>query len=254
MKQQIKHSIKAYLIRGAFYLLLLIAICAIPFALAQRGAAKLSVAEPAFQSYAAADQVRLLNGAFSPTLSSWTIVANYPLFIESPAVTSDATYAYSGTGNAAGDPTHPISAFYRYDPVANTWTSLPNVPIAVDLTRAVYASNTNSIYIFGGFDGAFVQNTTQIYDIATNTWSAGAPMPDVRAYPNLAYYPDNGKIYVIGGFDIDFNETGQTWEYDPVANTWDTTRSSIPEPMAGSSTSIVGQYIYLAGSYNSYGG
>ena len=34
MKQQIKHSIKAYLIRGAFYLLLLIAVCAIPFALA----------------------------------------------------------------------------------------------------------------------------------------------------------------------------------------------------------------------------
>ena len=34
MKKQINPTIKAYLIRGAFYLLLL-AVCAIPFALAQ---------------------------------------------------------------------------------------------------------------------------------------------------------------------------------------------------------------------------
>src|SRR5438093_2452117 len=40
MKKQINPSIKAYLIRGAFYLLLLIAVCAIPFALAQRNTTK----------------------------------------------------------------------------------------------------------------------------------------------------------------------------------------------------------------------
>jgi hypothetical protein len=46
MKKQINPTIKAYLIRGAFYLLLLLAVCAIPFALAQsrsRGTAKQSV-------------------------------------------------------------------------------------------------------------------------------------------------------------------------------------------------------------------
>ena len=36
MKKQIHPTIKAHLIRGAFYLLLLVAVCAIPFALAQR--------------------------------------------------------------------------------------------------------------------------------------------------------------------------------------------------------------------------
>ena len=39
MKKQINPTIKAHLIRGAFYLLLLVAVCAIPFALAQRNAA-----------------------------------------------------------------------------------------------------------------------------------------------------------------------------------------------------------------------
>ena len=36
MKKQINPTIKAHLIRGAFYLLLLVTVCAIPFALAQR--------------------------------------------------------------------------------------------------------------------------------------------------------------------------------------------------------------------------
>ncbi len=49
MKKQINPTIKAHLIRGAFYLLLLVAVCAIPFALAQsrsRETAKRSVANP----------------------------------------------------------------------------------------------------------------------------------------------------------------------------------------------------------------
>ena len=47
MKKQINPTIKAHLIRGAFYLLLLVAVCAIPFALAQsrsRGTTKQGVA------------------------------------------------------------------------------------------------------------------------------------------------------------------------------------------------------------------
>ena len=40
MKKQINPTIKAHLIRGAFYLLLLLAVCAIPFALAQRNTIK----------------------------------------------------------------------------------------------------------------------------------------------------------------------------------------------------------------------
>jgi hypothetical protein len=46
MKKQTNPTIKAQLIRGAFYLLLLIAVCAIPFALAQRNVAKQGVAKP----------------------------------------------------------------------------------------------------------------------------------------------------------------------------------------------------------------
>src|SRR6476619_2484753 len=40
MKKQIKPHVKAHLIRGGFYLLLLLAVCVIPFALAQRTVSK----------------------------------------------------------------------------------------------------------------------------------------------------------------------------------------------------------------------
>ncbi len=47
-----------------------------------------------------------------------------------------------------------------------------------------------------------------------------------------------------------FPEDSQTWEYDPVLNTWNTTRANIPVGMGGSATSIAGQFIYLVGTWN----
>src|SRR5207302_7631616 len=42
----------------------------------------------------------------------------------------------------------------------------------------------------------------------------------------------------------------QTWEYDPVADTWNTSRAPIPVPMGGAAYSIIGQFAYLAGHWN----
>src|SRR5215470_4548916 len=49
MKKQIDCTIKAYLVRSAFYILLLLAVCVIPFALAQRNtiAPKAAMSNPA---------------------------------------------------------------------------------------------------------------------------------------------------------------------------------------------------------------
>src|SRR5712664_2199504 len=49
MKKQINPSLKAHLMRGAFYLLLLLAVCAIPFALAQRNASNRTAVKPALK-------------------------------------------------------------------------------------------------------------------------------------------------------------------------------------------------------------
>ena len=180
----------------------------------------------------------------------WTLVAPYPLIVESAAVTSNGTFGYSA-GGFAGLPT---DAFYRYDTATNVWTPLANVLTGFYDAGIAYAANTNKIYVFGGLDpNFFVLATTQIYDIASNSWSMGAPMPDAagRYFPSAVYYAGNGKIYVMGGFDgATFSEQSQTWEYDPVADTWNTSRAPIPVAMGGAGYSIVGGFAYLAGHWN----
>ena len=125
------------------------------------------------------------------------------------------------------------------------------------MTRGIaYAANTNKIYVFGGFDpNFFVLDYHQIYDIAANTWTHGCA--HARCRWSVISRPQciirgNGKIYVMGGFDGSaFSEQSQTWEYDPVANTWNTSRAPIPVAMGGAGYSIVGQFAYLAGHWNS---
>ena len=173
-------------------------------------------------------------------------MANYPTLIESSAVASNGTFAYSAGGFA--NEIGATGATYRYDPVANTWTPLASMQTPAYDAAVAYAANVNKVFVFGGDnDTSGVLNTTQIYDIASNTWTMGAAMPDFRIWARAAYYSANGKIYVIGGYDSGFNETSQVWEYDPVANTWDTSRAPDPVTQGGSGLSIVGQYIYVAG-------
>src|SRR6266550_4313266 len=165
---------------------------------------------------------------------------------------SDATFAYEGGGYSfsVGDN---INEFGRFDPVANTWTSLAPVP---DLNNAnasgVYAPNVNKLFVFGGENVATstVVNTTRIYDSASNTWSIGAPMPDVRDFMGSGYY--NGKIYLVGGYSTGNVDPsfGQVWEYDPVLNSFNTSRASMPITMGGPGFGIVNGHIYIAGGRN----
>ena len=115
MKKQVNPRTKAHLIRGAFYLLLLIAVCAIPFALAQRNTNKISAAKQGSYSTRATDQAGVLNGGSieSPvgdqTTSTGTLCSkiafasdrdgNYEIYVMNP----DGTNATRLTNNTAID-------------------------------------------------------------------------------------------------------------------------------------------------------
>ncbi|PYK63718.1 MAG: hypothetical protein DME50_16950, partial [Verrucomicrobia bacterium] len=238
MKKQINPTIKAHLIRSAFYVTLLLAVCVIPFALAQRNTPKRST--PVKAKAATAGNAKTATGAplaavpstgaataldkqtmskirqaalaprrrsgapaslvgataqrrrpamptshaglaagfpTAPNLSPWNIVANYPFASESVSVSSDGTVAYAVGGF---DPNiGPTNAFNMYDPVADTWTPLPNIPGAFYDAPSVYDPTTNRIYVFGGIDASFNPSAVvQIYDVAGGTWVAnGTPMP-----------------------------------------------------------------------------
>jgi hypothetical protein len=107
MKKQINPTIKAHLIRGAFYLLVLLAVCAIPFALAQsrgRGATKRAVSNPASKpnvsklATGAAQASKLSGVHFKPSspLLPYDVrgVPNLPRISERPQTSSGVRAAH----------------------------------------------------------------------------------------------------------------------------------------------------------------
>ena len=83
---------------------------------------------------------------------------------------------------------------------------------SLSVMRAVYAANTNSVYVFGGIDSSgLVSNILQVYDVSPAHGLAPTCLLE-RFFPATAYYGATGKIYVAGGLDGSFTETSTTWD------------------------------------------
>ena len=222
-------TVRTYLLRGAF-LLSLLCVIVMPLALGQRHTP----------------------GAPAVCPNPWQEVALMPTDLYGPGCASDGTFVYCGGGYSFSSG-NTLAVFNKYDPVADTWTPLPNMPRAAIMPTAVYYPTTNKIYIFGGEDAVSGTNynITRIYDIASNTWTTGATMPDVRSFSAGGYSSSTGKIYIISGYNTGFVDSAQpnTWAYDPVANSWtDLTGSApFPHPAGGMAFGGINGKLYIAG-------
>lgn len=172
-----------------------------------------------------------------------------PVDVYGAAGTSDGTYVYEAGGYSFTSGST-LDVFNRYDPVADSWNTLASMPSAAFMASTVYYPPTNRIYVFGGEDATSGTNynITRIYDVATGTWSTGANMPDVRSFMASGFNSTNGKIYLVSGYNTGDVESAQpnTWEYDPVANTF-TERAPIPHAVGGAAFGIINGQLYVAG-------
>jgi N-acetylneuraminic acid mutarotase len=186
------------------------------------------------------------------TLSAWQAVANMPTDLYGAAGASDGTFFYAAGGYSFSQGTT-LAVFNRFDPVANNWTPLTDMPQAAIEALAVYYPPTNKIYVFGGEDAvsAVNYNITRIYDIASGTWSTGANMPDIRSFMAGGYVPATGMIYAISGYNTGSVDSAQptTWQYDPVADAWTDLTGTDPYPHAagGFAYGVINNKLYVAG-------
>jgi Kelch motif/Galactose oxidase, central domain len=184
-----------------------------------------------------------------PCPPPWQFVASMPVGVYGAAGVADSTYIYEAGGYSFDSGTT-LDAFNRYDPVANTWTTLTSMPTAAFMASAVYYPPTNKIYVFGGEDAisGTNYNITRIYDVATGTWATGTNMPDVRSFMASGYNNANGKIYLVSGYNTGDVSSAQpnTWEYDPVADTF-VERAPIPHAVGGAASGVINGHFYLAG-------
>jgi hypothetical protein len=246
-------------VRGVFYLLLLIAVCAIPFALAERNTTK--PGKPSLRPVnvgisAAADSIQKYNlsmpaGLPTPTPTCGGSEAWQPGPDQTPA--RYGFQAALGTDNmlyvAGGQTADMVPTLYdqvsRYDYTTNTWSNV--APLPVPLSQASIGAWNGKIYVAGGFvGGSSVTNALHIYDIATNTWSSGANMPISPGVEAAAGAVFEGKFYVMGGDDFN-NALNTNFIYDIATNTW-TTGATLPDSRTNTYGTAYGAgYIYVYG-------
>ena len=190
----------------------------------------------------------------TPTCTSgpWVSVQSMPLDLYAVAGASDGTYSYHCGGYSASQGAT-LAVVNRFNPATNTWTSMAPMPQAAGSATAVYYPPTNKIYVFGGDDPitGINYNVTRIYDIASNAWTTGANMPDVHSFAAGGYVPATGKIYIISGYNTGALTSAQpnTWQYDPVTNTWTdlTVSAPFPHPAGGFAYGVINNKLYIAG-------
>ena len=150
-------------------------------------------------------------------------------------------------GDPDGAPTDgPASDAAESDP---RWQLLPEVGLGAVQEIGV-AELDGRIYVVGGFNGLLgLLEDVQVYDIEAGTWSTVAPLPRSIHHANVAAV--DGKLYVLGSLiDLQFTATGESWVYDPVADSWsDIAPMGAAAARGASALGVVDGKIYVAGGF-----
>ncbi len=116
-------------------------------------------------------------------------------------------------GGMVGQTGRPLASFSRYDTRTDTWTQLPQLPVA---TRAAAAAALDgTIYVTGGTTAA--GNTAAVWAWDGHRWQARAPLP--HAVFNHAAVVLGGRLYAVGGFAAG-HELREVYVYDRNADRW----------------------------------
>jgi len=133
--------------------------------------------------------------------SRWLQRADLPVARGYVPAATIGSFIYTGGGSdvdAGGLLIDTVESF-RYDPVANTWATIPNIPRATAETRAVVVNN--KMWILGGGRVApNPSNQVNIYDPGSNTWSVGFSFTTARRnFP--ADSDGTSRVFLAGGYD-----------------------------------------------------
>lgn len=143
---------------------------------------------------------------------SWSYVRNPPLPIgDGTALRRAGAYLYLLRGGISNE-------FWRYDIAANTWSSLPNMPVNNNQGSEqglAYVSATNTLYTLRGYS----EYSMFSFDIERNLWkNTGLP----HGYTSngfsggaMSYDTQTGMVYAARG-----QTHSEWWQYNPTTDVW----------------------------------
>jgi len=139
-----------------------------------------------------------------------------------------------------------------YDPVANSWTSLPDMPTARDHFHAAVIGG--KLYAIGGRNVLIGATTAanEVYDISAGQWSTGlAPLPTPRGGFAAAALGD--EVLIIGGEGAGSQAFNTVEAYNVLTDTW-RTLAPMPTGRHGIQAAVCNGGVYIAAGGKVAGG
>jgi hypothetical protein len=172
---------------------------------------------------------------------------------------SNHTATMLGSGQvlvAAGyGPAGATSSAELYDPTSSTFTSTASM-IAPREYHAAALLDSGDVLIAGGSNGSAVAlSSAEIYDPTAATFTdTGVPMTTARESLTATLLPSGGKVLLTGGC-IGTCPSGLSSAelYDPIADTFTSTSSSMTSPRALHTATLYGSTVLLVGGIDGGG-
>jgi N-acetylneuraminic acid mutarotase len=171
----------------------------------------------------------------SAIAARWAGLAPLPEERTEVSATTDGRYIYLAGGFGPPEGQERATAprtLWRYDPQADRWDALTQIPQGVHHTAFVH--HGGRLYILGGFRETSFEpvGNVRIFDLRSGQWSEGAPMPTPRGAMGFTILEN--RIHLLGGnaagpHAVHDHEGGQIAEdrsvntheaYDPATNRW----------------------------------
>lgn len=121
-------------------------------------------------------------------------------------------YYFTGVGANVG-----LTVYdnFVYDIETKKWQKL-NSNIKCARAEAGVVELNGKVYLFGGWTGNKVTDTSEVFDINTGKWELLPPLP--KKITGLSATASNGKIYIVGG-TLDVTNS-YFYEFDPATKTY----------------------------------
>jgi len=179
-------------------------------------------------------------------MGQWSTLANLPVeaAYNCAAYYDNAIYNFSGISS-----TDLLTAVYKLDIAANTWSKVADLPTPRLL--ACVETVGDKIYLIGGYSNGnpfTTEGAVLEFDPATNQITEKTRM-SVPVYGAMTVVHDD-KIWVLGGGLNSFvTQTDIIQVYDPIADRWWQSPSLLPRSLRASGAVIIRDVVYFIGGY-----
>lgn len=163
---------------------------------------------------------------YNPQVNSWTRKADIPGVARAyPRSFSNSVNGFLGCGYSADNSSKiQLYDYYKYDPQADTWTSVLDYPDNISGYYVGYSVTCNN--------RPFISLSNQLLSMrewSNGTWISVTTIPEMIDCPAAGVFAIDKKFYVVVGNRINNAFSNSVWEFNTETSTW-AKKSDFPGP------------------------